>query len=102
MSSTPTSATDHPRIRGEHLENIAAKRRGLGIIPAYAGSTCFSSSLIAFMEGSSPHTRGAQMLYGLRPDAHWDHPRIRGEHFEQMCELVVVLGIIPAYAGSTW
>ena len=77
----PTSSTspDHPRIRGEHfttqvgvdlLEGSSPHTRGaqvlgdnlrvhLGIIPAYAGSTC------------RPRPRWRRR---------WDHPRIRGEH----------------------
>ena len=83
-STTPascpcSSASDHPRIRGEHLPKP----------PAKTGSV-----------GSSPHTRGAQDLIedlegedriipayaGSTPEALYshliwpDHPRIRGEH----------------------
>ena len=51
--------------------------------------------------GSSPHTRGA-----LRPGAFLghrlgDHPRIRGEHVAAPDAVVLVPGIIPAYAGNT-
>ena len=111
---------DHPRIRGEHLNERAARQRRKGssphtrgalaadrrqeapkrIIPAYAGST-----------------RGTATARGLRSD----HPRIRGEHV-RVDELVAESlgssphtrgappqrrearfsdGIIPAYAGST-
>ena len=74
--------------------------RAAGIIPAYAGSTCGADPpsnegqdhprirgehIVAWMAkhegaGSSPHTRGA-----LRPSE----------------SILVILGIIPAYAGST-
>ena len=114
------SGRDHPRIRGEHGTNTAADYaapgssphtrgartlcllsvRGLGIIPAYAGSTLYFDK---------PQTRN------------WDHPRIRGEHLTQARQaksmsgssphtrgaLVTIpnqvhpQGIIPAYAGST-
>ena len=57
--SSPESA-DHPRIRGEHL-----------VVGELVAGEC----------GSSPHTRGAQVL---------------GD------DLGVHLGIIPAYAGSTF
>ena len=115
-----TTDEDHPRIRGEHLNSGAAHRvaqgssphtRGahgnrfvavleVGIIPAYAGSTCTitKSSVVAA-----------------------DHPRIRGEHAALDVEGLAALGssphtrgahrhrparrhgggIIPAYAGST-
>ena len=72
-------ATDHPRIRGEHVHgqetglqgdgssphtrgarSDAAVRRGvLRIIPAYAGSTGGTGMTDGANNGSSPHTRGA-------------------------------------------
>ena len=115
-----TSSRDHPRIRGEHDDDVdgavvafgssphtrGARRRRHGqaqairIIPAYAGST-----------GSKP----------TRPHRMRDHPRIRGEHLPAQQTGRVGLGssphtrgarpcgraareagrIIPAYAGST-
>ena len=122
MSSLPRTSrdTDHPRIRGEHyslprpsytVKGSSPHTRGaplffhgvdpgLGIIPAYAGSTHPSRALRSFSRdhprirgehavdvgpdrrrrGSSPHTRGARLKFGD------DH---------------LVDGIIPAYAGST-
>ena len=111
---------DHPRIRGEHIEEKTSgpaargsspHTRGArqqpgpgglppGIIPAYAGSTSRRSCA-----GRSP----------------WDHPRIRGEHRSASAEEWSTSGssphtrgarrshrirrhrgrIIPAYAGST-
>ena len=111
---------DHPRIRGEHLNNGAAHRvaqgssphtrgaqgdgrrprRRIGIIPAYAGSTSMCPTCCC--------GRG-------------DHPRIRGEHSEMWRTTHRSGGssphtrgapapsghrswlwrIIPAYAGST-
>ena len=112
---------DHPRIRGEHLDQKP---------PAPAGG------------GSSPHTRGAPALFD--PGSAWiriipayagstitvpfrccsgaDHPRIRGEHDEVPDGDALAVGssphtrgarvedgarlgggrIIPAYAGSTF
>ena len=112
---------DHPRIRGEHflwwwsLSEVAGssphtrgapdrgqlRTKGRRIIPAYAGSTSKS-------ESRSTHSR--------------DHPRIRGEHAPSarrsssrlgssphtrgalvlQLGALVELGIIPAYAGSTY
>ena len=120
MASTQHQRRDHPRIRGEHWRQFvhshacrgssphtrgaqlpnALWQTGLGIIPAYAGST--RSTLFG--------------VRGLR-----DHPRIRGEHFVVIVHLHPWLGssphtrgaqelkmsinrvsrIIPAYAGST-
>ena len=112
---------DHPRLRGEH--SIIALSRSIGsgsspltrgaldlgryclsegrIIPAYAGSTLCVIEFIAERR---------------------DHPRLRGEHFtvngkevpvrgsspltrgalDEVVELGVIRGIIPAYAGSTF
>ena len=73
---------DHPRIRGEHA------RRSTGNMDS---------------TGSSPHTRGAQVVAEPRPQEQgiipayagstrfwcrrrpreWDHPRIRGEHADR-------------------
>ena len=112
--------SDHPRIRGEHHSAWSEERIGGGssphtrgaragqrrerrpgrIIPAYAGSTL-----------------GARR-YRCGP---WDHPRIRGEHLGGAlhvsgargssphtrgalgCRALApnLVGIIPAYAGST-
>ena len=91
---------DHPRIRGEH-----EARPGRG----------------SFVEGSSPHTRGApgssspaRRRRGIIPayagstrrlslslSLSWDHPRIRGEHDSRTNKVVILFWIIPAYAGST-
>ena len=91
---------DHPRIRGEHVDQILAVPSNAGssphtrgalltakklndtlrIIPAYAGSTSGLAGVDPEREGSSPHTRGAH------------RPARGGGHHER---------IIPAYAGST-
>ena len=113
-------AADHPRIRGEHYlpkeadifeggssphtrgaqSAWARAKHGMGIIPAYAGSTNLHHYLQetiwdhprirgehpligeckASTAGSSPHTRGARQERGAQPGGH---------------------RIIPAYAGST-
>ena len=92
--------SDHPRIRGEH--GSRAVRR-----PSRAGS--------------SPHTRGALKSTSTAPETSEDHPRIRGEHAAAgvpsatACgssphtrgapcsdgDCFDLVGIIPAYAGST-
>ena len=91
---------DHPRIRGEHenrpegeghgggssphtrgaRRGLAGRRRFLGIIPAYAGSTLGRE----FGEFAGQ-----------------DHPRIRGEHSRARWRSNGSRWIIPAYAGST-
>ena len=111
---------DHPRIRGEHRSPIRRRpatrgssphTRGArhfipgmdlnnGIIPAYAGSTGWTSpgrkrckdhprirgehrrmtTPPRRRAGSSPHTRGALFLLRYCCPGRADHPRIRGEH----------------------
>ena len=75
----PKAIGSSPHTRGAHIPGRGFGP-GLGIIPAYAGSTIGMSSKRSNRQGSSPHTRGA-------PD--------RGQA-RQPCD-----GIIPAYAGST-
>ena len=52
-------AWDHPRMRGEHDNTKAWNVKVIGIIPACAGSTPFSSLSMSMPSGSSPHARGA-------------------------------------------
>ena len=116
-----TGRKDHPRIRGEHL--LAARgypalrgssphtrgalrpeylpKGGVGIIPAYAGSTSFEPSFHGGLTGSSPHTRGALPIGDWNSATRADHPRIRGEHHCHLRPVFERIGIIPAYAGST-
>ena len=53
---------------------------GLGIIPAYAGSTLRRAAGRRGAGGSSPHTRGAPCVGPPGVAGPGDHPRIRGEH----------------------
>ena len=95
-----TCAGSSPRMRGA-LAYTAVKRKNVGIIPAYAGST---------------------QLRTLSPKPMEDHPRVCGEHYAAMsaistfkgssprmrgarpreCRRLLVQRIIPAYAGSTF
>ena len=68
-----------PHVRGAHRRQPQLRQRA-GIIPACAGSTCWSRS-------TSRTVR--------------DHPRMCGEHFDAGDLEVHVGGIIPACAGST-
>ena len=92
---------DHPRIRGEHSALFAAVVADAGIIPAYAGNTFPSDLTLRPRGGSSPHTRGTPALVASASALPWDHPRIRGEHFNANLTSWNGKGIIPAYAGNT-
>ena len=79
------------------------------------------SVAISLYWGSSPHTRGALAGVGVLDCGDQDHPRIRGEHAADARRddpgdgssphtrgarttgriLLTLIGIIPAYAGST-
>ena len=99
-SGPDSEAGSSPHTRGA-LHPHEARPVGVGIIPAYAGSTSRSPSARGRSAGSSPHTRGAL----ARPMRSWqkyrDHPRIRGEHLLTLERHGIIVGIIPAYAGST-
>ena len=101
LTSTPSQAWDHPRIRGEHKLDGDVVTVLAGIIPAYAGSTCANPSDWLRCLGSSPHTRGAPDKDRVDFIALRDHPRIRGEHANSLIQGREISGIIPAYAGST-
>ena len=113
-------APDHPRIRGEHQKDrsdyekthgssphtrgapvvLPVRGPAIGIIPAYAGSTCSPPRnsttrsdhprirgehgppmpVNSASSGSSPHTRGALSCRCRGRTSIADHPRIRGEH----------------------
>ena len=120
-SGEPTTVGDHPRVCGEHfhgllqaykdtgssprmrgaLDAVGSELRGCGIIPAYAGST---STPLASSPGSRDHPRVCGEHERLTVDAiqaEGSSPRMRGAL--RLHELVVLLrGIIPAYAGSTY
>ena len=101
-SSRRPCCRDHPRIRGEHVAEQDETLAELGIIPAYAGSTRARTAIRRPHRGSSPHTRGAPIDFASGERKARDHPRIRGEHSYRWVSAARSLGIIPAYAGSTW
>ena len=132
--------SDHPRIRGEHdlvhsdgilkpgssphtrgaLHLMDLDGENYGIIPAYAGSTpwtSFAPSPYADhprirgehsprapeprpAQGSSPHTRGARNAGRERKRRARDHPRIRGEHRLRPAGSRGVLGSSPHTRGA--
>ncbi|SDQ52413.1 hypothetical protein SAMN05428996_2039 [Quadrisphaera sp. DSM 44207] len=140
-TATPAStATAHPRVRGEHPllpgpgladpgsspRTRGAQRRlrrcdrGMGLIPAYAGSTSRRSSYSARDRGSSPRTRGARggqvrvdedgglipayagsTSCSARAARAWAaHPRVRGEHKGSEYATIPVQGSSPRTRGA--
>ena len=119
-ASTPGTARDHPRIRGEHVASTSKTRRGGGSSPHTRGAPCRRCSRRArwgIIPAYAGSTRQLHQLGHLLPD----HPRIRGEHATNASSPIVTSGssphtrgapyrrrhrrlsqrIIPAYAGST-
>ena len=112
--------TDHPRIRGEHLQDNMPPSQTTGSSPHTRGArspACASAPrvwIIPAYAGSTPGEPKASTV-------NVDHPRIRGEHISSFLGGVVAGGssphtrgapfqfsflslggwIIPAYAGST-
>ena len=104
--STPAAArrwrlpADHPRIRGEHLNERAARQRrkgssphtrgalrqqhlpcpGCRIIPAYAGSTAAAHHILPLDSRIIPAYAGSTCRGVGFACCRGDHPRIRGEH----------------------
>ena len=112
---------DHPRIRGEHRNLYESIANGLGIIPAYAGSTrrrlrphahdpwiipAYAGSTpcrchkIDWPCGSSPHTRGAPASMDRSSARSRDHPRIRGEHYFKTLTAYSTTGSSPHTRGA--
>ena len=112
---------DHPRVCGEHTRTrcLGCARRGSsprmrgaqrarvnpqalpGIIPAYAGSTSQSRGCRA-CTSDHPRVCGEHGPATSRaPRSAGSSPRMRGAR-EVHDLLVGQVGIIPAYAGSTW
>ena len=112
--------TDHPRIRGEHdsmtssaiwafgssphTRGARAPRYvgvpGVGIIPAYAGSTPWLCAT-RFAPGDHPRIRGEHRHNSwTNPLARGSSPHTRGA-LDTPAGRLFVAGIIPAYAGST-
>ena len=111
---------DHPRVCGEHppiasellmYPGSSPRMRGarvskvgqgsyVGIIPAYAGSTSFSVPIpVPFRD--HPRVCGEHRpLWQRRHLMAGSSPRMRGAH-QRRGRSLPILGIIPAYAGST-
>ena len=111
---------DHPRVCGEHPSKVTYRPLYSGSSPRMRGAPCRESApticggIIPAYAGSTPTVRA-------RPTPTRDHPRVCGEHsgYETAFEKVpgssprmrgapekrvsnnAVIGIIPAYAGST-
>ena len=111
---------DHPRIRGEHLNERAARQRRKGSSPHTRGAR-WRTPVSPGVLGIIPAYAGSTSRAPLLREAAKDHPRIRGEHCRRPSTSWRPPGssphtrgarppppgglwrsrIIPAYAGST-
>ena len=117
--NSPT-ATDHPRIRGEHRLELGRRHDAVGSSPHTRGAPVTSLTSLV-MRRDHPRIRGEHLTQARQAKSMSDHPRIRGEHGHLEVAVDPVQGssphtrgarlaapgaaggrgIIPAYAGST-
>ena len=124
--STPRTAgfvlawEDHPRLCGEHFEEMVAELSSMGSSPLVRGARDREHSLYLW-PGIIPACAGSTASVQPTPSLDWDHPRLCGEHSvpqgqrsESKGSSPLVrgarpsrpreraeFGIIPACAGST-
>ena len=111
---------DHPRIRGEHRRDRRGATSATGSSPHTRGAPPSTGNVLP-RPGIIPAYAGSTGSGAGRRARAGDHPRIRGEHFQEVVRGSVALGssphtrgappqqqgssagtrIIPAYAGST-
>ena len=119
LSRAPTG-TDHPRIRGEHIQKQSADSTGKGSSPHTRGAPRVESRR-GILGGIIPAYAGSTVTSRVALPTEPDHPRIRGEHPPRWVQPAEYRGssphtrgarqgsrrppaqarIIPAYAGST-
>ena len=111
---------DHPRMRGEHRGPALLGRGLAGSSPHARGAPSMAADKLGEL-GIIPACAGSTSPASTSCCSRWDHPRMRGEHYEMKRsagesmgssphargalrardEHVGVVGIIPACAGST-
>ena len=111
---------DHPRVYGEHCFMPIPNKGHFGSSPRMRGAR-FRAQKVSLWHGIIPAYAGSTLAGGFSLYQIKDHPRVCGEHFRQVhtpCRVRGssprmrgarllpgqgrrLLGIIPAYAGST-
>ncbi len=111
---------DHPRVRGEHIRRRSGESGSKGSPPRTRGAHR-RGHLVLADRGITPAYAGSTSPVSVFTTAPQDHPRVRGEHFDQQDLISVTSGspprtrgaldlflghaagsrITPAYAGST-
>ena len=116
----PRWSRKHPRVCGEHSPRHDMTFSPTGSSPRMRGARC-SASRRTFAGGIIPAYAGSTPPHDIKTRSAKDHPRVCGEHFMMVKEWQPfagssprmrgaqariahqhnLLGIIPAYAGST-
>ena len=119
-SKARQGAEDHPRLRGEHYKAFNLLRLKMGSPPPTRGTRCGKRETQQII-GITPAYAGNTTYISYRFCICKDHPRLRGEHFDNSATLKTSVGsppptrgtltgtivtenefgITPAYAGNT-
>ena len=90
---------DHPRLRGEHSWSISASTCCLGSSPLTRGTLAFirqSQHRLGIIPAYAGNTRSR----GIGQTCGWDHPRLRGEHFNIDFDMSQMIGSSPLTRGT--
>ena len=93
-------ARDHPRVCGEHLEQVARRVGQEGSSPRMRGTPSFQPVGTEY-KGIIPAYAGNTLCANDCVTDSRDHPRVCGEHRVAEKGHQTPPGIIPAYAGNT-
>ena len=94
-----TAQRDHPRMRGEHDYTAKAVADYVGSSPHARGTPADQRDSIGTV-GIIPACAGNTWRSSLRRFATGDHPRMRGEHFGEICVRVRAQGSSPHARGT--
>src|SRR5690606_8556484 len=94
-----TATTDHPRVRGEHLDRAIRLPCHLGSPPRPRGAP-LGRTLIDFSVGITPACAGSTVASRTVRDGNGDHPRVRGEHPALLKKLMTAFGSPPRARGA--
>ena len=112
---------DHPRMRGEYLHIQPGRRKTRGS-PPHARGIQIALTVSAWSSGITPACAGNTETRRSDLSVKRDHPRMRGEYFDENKKVIVEqgspphargilyeyvlslypIGITPACAGNTW
>ena len=90
---------DHPRACGEHSKFLLPSPLNVGSSPRLRGTLPLRPSRIAF-HGIIPALAGNTSWSIRRPSPQRDHPRACGEHENQRCGCMTLVGSSPRLRGT--